>query len=437
MTTDSNLYRRQIDPALKQWATEKQASYIDAVNEHSSCRAAAKVLGVHHSVVSGAIAAVQKKAREDLVKPLGRPPGFTVREVSTQYGADGETIGTSLVERPESPFEPGGIGAGPERDGLDEYSIAGVSTYFNQGGEQVGQWIKTRADRQMQVDSLRAALEAAAEELPRVPLIAAPPAAESKLLNLFTLTDCHVGMLAWHEEGGSDWDLKIAEATLVKAFAHMIHSAPRARVAVVNQLGDFLHFDGMDAVTPTNRHLLDADGRFRKITKVAIRIMRRVIDMALETHDEVRVVCAEGNHDLASSGWLAVLLEAVYEDNPRVVIDDSAIPFYRVMFGQVMLGFHHGHTKKMESLPLLFAQQYRADWGASKHTFIHTGHRHHLHELDQQGVKLVQHPTLAARDAYAARHGYLAVRQAMVITYHEEWGEWGRSYVTPEMIGES
>jgi hypothetical protein len=167
---------------------------------------------------------------------------------------------------------------------------------------------------------------------------------------------------------------------------------------------------------------------------VAVRILRRVINLALETHERVHVVCAEGNHDIASSGWLAIALDGIYEDNPRVMIEDSPLPFYRYRHGKVLLGFHHGHTKDRSSLPMLFAQQFRAEWGETEHTYIHTGHRHHVDEKDSMGVRLVQHATLAARDAYAARHGYHAARQAVAITYHEDYGEWGRATVTPEML---
>lgn len=423
--------RIEVDPALKQWATEAQAKVVDAIIAHGSARKAGAALGVHHSYVARVIGALQRKAA---IKPRGTT-GFVPREVTTHYDGDGTETGSTVKEGPESWAEPGGIDAGPARDGHSGYAVKGVSTYYDAEGQQRGQWVKTKVEDAEREATLRAAIEAMAEELPRVTQMASPTALmHRELLNLFTLTDAHVGMLAWHKEGGADWDLGIAENTLVAAFEDMIHRAPAAATAVLNQLGDFLHFDGLDAVTPMNRHLLDADGRFRKITRVAIRILRRIIDILLATHDRVHVICAEGNHDLASSGWLALMLDAIYENEPRVIVDQSPLPFYRVRFGSVFLGFHHGHMKAKESLPLLFAQQFREEWGQTAHSYLHTGHRHHFEERDVQGVRLVEHATLAARDAYAARHGYLAARQALAITYHEDFGEFSRLTVTPEML---
>jgi hypothetical protein len=47
---------------------------------------------------------------------------------------------------------------------------------------------------------------------------------------------------------------------------------------------------------------------------------------------------------------------------------------------------------------------------------------------------VVQHPTLAARDAYAARGGWIAERQVRAISYHVDHGEVARNTIVPEML---
>jgi hypothetical protein len=49
-------------------------------------------------------------------------------------------------------------------------------------------------------------------------------------------------------------------------------------------------------------------------------------------------------------------------------------------------------------------------------------------------MKVEQHETLAAPDAYAANGGYLSGRSAKVITYHMDYGEVGRFTLTPAMV---
>ncbi|MCM5682529.1 hypothetical protein M8A51_23615 [Schlegelella sp. S2-27] len=51
-----------LDPKLKEYATERQSELIDAVNEHRSMRAAAKVLGIDQACVARQVASVKRKA---------------------------------------------------------------------------------------------------------------------------------------------------------------------------------------------------------------------------------------------------------------------------------------------------------------------------------------------------------------------------------------
>lgn len=314
------------------------------------------------------------------------------------------------------------------------YVIKGTSTYFDGEGVARGQWVKTSLDDQKRKEMLDAAVAALSETLPRVPATQGPVDTTDDLLNVYTLTDCHVGMLAWRKEGGADWDLGIAERTLIDCFAAMVEGAPRAGTAIVSQLGDFLHIDGLSAITPTSGHLLDADGRFGKMVEVAIRVLRRVIDMALARHAKVHVVIAEGNHDLAGSVWLRKMFAALYENEPRLTVDDSELPYYAFQHGETMLGFHHGHLKKNDQLPALFAAQFPRLWGNTVKRYAHCGHRHHTEERDHGGMTVVQHATLAARDAYAARGGWISERQAQAITYHSRFGKVGTNIVCPEML---
>jgi hypothetical protein len=189
-----------------------------------------------------------------------------------------------------------------------------------------------------------------------------------------------------------------------------------------------------EPVTPTSGHILDQDGRFSKIVQAAIRVLRQIVEMALAKHRHVFVLMAEGNHDMASSVWLRCMFKALYEREPRITVIESELPYYVHQHGATMLCFHHGHMKKNDDLPLLFAAQFPAIWGATSKRYCHTGHRHHHQEKEHSGMTVIQHPTLAARDAYAARGGWVAERQATAMTFHDQYGLVARNTVTPEML---
>lgn len=334
---------------------------------------------------------------------------------------------------------PGGIGPSPERDGGEEYLVKGVSTYFDADGNQRGQWVKTKVDDQRRLAAIEAAITERAERvtpLPPLPL-AKPELLSSALCNLLTVTDYHIGMLAWRREGGSDWDTPIARQTFRRCFGGLLSQMPEAHTCVINQLGDLLHTDGMVPVTPVHHHVLDADSRYQKMASIAADLMEELVLAALERHARVHVVMAEGNHDESGSAWLRIMFRRIFRDEPRVTIDDSPLPFYAYQHGETMLGFHHGHKVNNAQLPALFAgsPRFRSMWGAATRTYIHTGHRHHHESKEHSGCIVEQHPTLAAPDAHAARGGYISDRRAFGITYHASLGEVGRVAVTPDMFG--
>lgn len=321
------------------------------------------------------------------------------------------------------------------RNGLaDNMIVTARSTLRSADGAVVMEWEKTSLDREAEERARAVAFDALAAKLPRLPAARAPAVEIARLCTVYTLTDAHIGMLAWHREGGADWDLNIAERLITGCFAEAIKGTPHSGTAVLNQLGDLLHYDGLSAVTPTSGHILDADGRFTKMVEVAVRVLRRVIDMLLAKHERVHLVLAEGNHDMASSVWLRTMFKALYEKEPRITVDDNALPYYVYVHGETLLAFHHSHLKKNSQLPLLIAAQFAREWGATTRRYIHTGNLHHVEEKEHCGATVIQHPTLAARDAYAARGGWFADRAMSAITYHDRFGQVGRVTVCPEML---
>jgi len=312
--------------------------------------------------------------------------------------------------------------------------IRGTSTLYGDDGALKLQWVKTKLSQDQADAAIRAAISALSETMPRAVPVERPNHCSDQLLNLYTFTDCHVGMKAWAKETGDDWDLDITERMLKSAFDYLVHASPPAFTCIINQLGDFLHFDSLSAITPLHGNLLDADSRFSKVVKVAIRILRYIIDQALLRHDKVIVIMAEGNHDPASSVWLRHLFSLLYENEPRVQVIDCETPYIAYQHGINMLAFHHGHLTKPDQLPILFAATYPEMWGATTKRYAHSGHQHHMYEKEHSGMTVTQHRTIAARDAYAARGGWIADREIQAITYNALSGKAGTIICTPEML---
>lgn len=269
-----------------------------------------------------------------------------------------------------------------------------------------------------------------------IPKIKAPTKKQSSdLLTLYTITDFHLGMYAWAAECGEDWDTTIACRTLINAINEMAERSPDAETAILNIQGDFMHWDGMDALTPANRHVLDADTRIGQLIDLALDMTMWAIERLLQKHKKVLLFVCEGNHDLVSSKWIPKAMARIFRKNPRLEVDKTEFPYYAHLHGDTMIGLHHGHKKNNKSLPTLFASEprFRMMWGQATYCYIHTGHYHHAEQdmAEGGGAIVERHPTLSTRDAYSARGGYVSRRAARAITYHTLEGEVSRVTVVP------
>ena len=310
---------------------------------------------------------------------------------------------------------------------LYKYDENGVAT-------KAIEWIKTDKDAERKENAVLESVKCALSQFKPFPKVKKPVHKSSQNdLTVYTLTDFHLGMYAWAPETGGDWDMNIAENVLLNAFAEMLEGSPDSEVGIFAQLGDLMHWDGLLALTPTAKNVLDADTRFPLLVQTAISVLLKAAEMMLHKHNQVHIIMAEGNHDMASSVWLQAIMAHVFGSNPRVTVDQSAFPFYAYQWGDVFLAWHHGHLQKMENLPLLFATdpRFREMFGKCKYTYVHTGHKHQKEVIEKGGIHVEQHPTLAQRDAHGARGFLYSQRGATAITYDKSTGERSRITVRP------
>jgi len=374
--------------------TQTQMRNIQAIIDHGSANKAAKALGIGRRSVDKSVEYVKAEASRrgyapdfDYVNPV--PQGFIAK---------------------------------------------GVSTYYNADGKPVAQWVKSASDREHQVQQLIERLEQGSSNFEPFKATKAPKVVDADSLSLLTITDFHAGMYSWADETGDDWDVGIARHVFLNSIQDMVDACPPSEVGVLNQLGDFLHFDSLSAITPASGHLLDADTRYGKLVDLSMEIMTEAVRIMLGRFKTVRVIQAEGNHDMAGSVWMRKHIKHMFANDPRVEVLDMEFPYYAMTWGNFMLAFHHGHKMKMGSLQKLFSAEprYRQMWGAAEYCYIHTGHLHHENVKEDAGAIVEQHPTLSGRDAYAARGGWVNKRGAKVITYHKTQGETHRFTVRPK-----
>jgi hypothetical protein len=308
----------------------------------------------------------------------------------------------------------------------DGYQMGKVTIQRNAEGVIERTWERMCSDAERKAEMLKEAFASMADDLPRVSKRSAPKGTAKDLMACYPVGDAHIGMLSWPEETGDDWNLDIALKAHLDAINHLVLAAPPCEQAVIVNLGDWLHYDNFEGVTTRSGHSLDTDGRYAKMARVAVMVMRRMIETALEHHKHVRVINVIGNHDDTGAIWMATCLAAMYEREKRVTIDSSPAPFHYFRFGKVLVGTHHGHSCKPDRLPGVMATDMAQDWGECDFRYWWLGHVHHQNVKEYSGVTVESFNTLAAKDAYATWGGYRANRNMRCIVLHREMGEWAR-----------
>ena len=382
--------------SLRQWATPRQAELLDALEEHGTARAAAAVLGIHHSNFGRVLDAVKAKA--------------------------------ALA------------GHSPEHDMThtvpDGFKVRGVSTYYDKEGQPRGQWVKSTADDDRRAEILREFVTDLCQEARgRAPLTIPPSHTLADLLVIYKFGDPHFGMASGPEAGGDEFDTDEADRITRAGIDRLVSVTPPAASCIVEVIGDVMHANDSSALTPGHKNPLDVDKRgFHHALLMAARAWRYVIERALEKHDEVIVWMLSGNHDPDSAFSLAMALAFYFESEPRVKIDLGPNVFRYHRFGKCLFGSHHGDRVKMADLPLLMAVDRAEDWGQTVYRYIDTGHIHHDVVLEVQGVRIESLRTLAPKDPYHSYKGYRSLRDTRAAAYHRSFGEVERYTVSAAML---
>lgn len=371
----------------------------------------------------------------DLTHPL--PEGLALQGTTVRYGKDGE------VDQFWNKSKQAGRDPSEVVQLADPKKITKVSTLYDQQGNVTQQWVAEKPEEAHREALWRLFAAELAEALPRAKPRKGPAHVSDQLMAVYPVGDHHMGMLAWDKETGADYDLDIAERLLTGATDRLMAATPACSQALIVFLGDFLHYDSFEAVTPASRNLLDADSRFPKMVRASVRAIRYMVTAALVRHQKVDIIIEIGNHDPSSSIFLMECLANIYESEPRVTVDTSPMHYHYFAFGNVLIGVHHGHEAKMENLPLIMATDKPDLWGRARYRYWYTGHIHSQKTkvvvsqgADHPGCTVESFRILAPPDAWASQKGYRSIRDMKAIVHHREFGEIERHTVNPSMMTE-
>lgn len=304
-------------------------------------------------------------------------------------------------------------------------NLTGTSTLYGANGEVKLQWVKEHAN-QDQAQWEAAVKDVFADTAPVACIPMRKIARTSDLLAVYPIGDHHCGMYAWGAETGADYDIKIARKLLVSAVHHLLSVTPDTETGLLINVGDFFHVDNLKNETSRSHHTLDVDTRYGFMIEAGVDMLRTAINLGLQKHKYMRVICTPGNHDDIGAQWLSLTLAMLYSSNPRVIVDRTPGKFHYYNHGKVLIGVTHGDTGKPGVLGGVMAADQPALWGTTKHRYWFTGHVHNRTVVELPGVMWETFRTLAARDGWAQSSGYRSGRDMMSIVMHKDHGEVAR-----------
>lgn len=313
--------------------------------------------------------------------------------------------------------------------------LKGSSTLYDKNGNITLQWVKTDIEKESQVEAFTNALE----NLPGIITPIKPKIFKGNtnkdLLVKIPIADAHIGLLTWHKEVGTDFDIDIAKDLYTEAVTQLIDCSPEAETCLLLDLGDTIHTDDQSNQTKASKHQLDVDGRYDKLFDMTLHIVCSMIDIALTKYPKVIFRKTRGNHDPDASVGLSAAIAMRYINEPRVTIERSPNLFWWYKFGKTLHFSTHGHTvRKQSALPEIAAHDCKAVWSDCDFVYIDTGHVHHQQILETRTAVCESHNSLTAGDSFNYGHGYRSLRNIKAITYHKDYGEINRNIVTLKML---
>jgi len=373
-----------IDPGLKEFATPRQAEYVDAIIAHGTGTKAAKAMGIDKAALNRGIVALKKKAALH-----GYAPAYDMHKI---------------VPAP--------------------FVVRGTSTLYDDLGNQKLQWVKTRLDDEQVEQAMREFIDSLVEDVRGLaPVQPVPEVAYRDLLAVYPVGDPHFGLYSWRAESGDDFDLSIAEQITTAAIDRLVASAPAAETGLLLILGDMFHTDYNQNRTLRSGNALDVDTRWAKVMQVGLRALVYSVKRLRSKHRQVMVKILKGNHDEHSSFAIALALDAYFSADRAITVDLSPAEHWYYRFGQVLIGATHGDKAKMPELPGIMACDRSDDWGKASHRYWYQGHIHHDEVREFPGCTVEAFRTLAARDAWHSGEGYRAGRDMRCIVHHAIYGE--------------
>ena len=234
------------------------------------------------------------------------------------------------------------------------------------------------------------------------------------------VADLHAGLLAWEEETGKSYDLKIMSKRFLECIQDIKDRCKgrQFKKIIIANLGDIIHIDNNDQRT-TKGTFQQAEGRLEKIVEVTLNTYVQAILMLLDIAP-IEFISVKGNHDEVTSFMFAFALKKAFSNNENITFDITANPHKARLIGNSLVGFEHGIESKQRQGDWL-VNDCRELFGKCKYAEVHCGHLHsQTTEEKTTGIIVKRLPALCNSSAWEHINGYRAYKAMICFVWHDE-----------------
>lgn len=243
--------------------------------------------------------------------------------------------------------------------------------------------------------------------------------------------DLHIGKLADVDETGGDYNYKIAVERFNNALDDLIQKTKDFRPErIMFPLGnDLFNSDKSKPFAQTTGGTPQQDDiRWQKMFVIGRQLIASAITK-LSLIAPVDVVTVFSNHDHERVFYLGEVMDALFQDNPRVTINNSprVRKYYR--WGNCLIGLAHGHNEKMNELPMIMAREAKEMWAECTYFEWLLGHLHHKSSYltqrtkDYNGVVITHLSSLSEADAWHFEKAFTgSIKCAEAFIYDKKQG---------------
>jgi hypothetical protein len=318
----------------------------------------------------------------------------------------------------------------------DPLRVKGTSTLSKT--EDKLQWVKTDTDQERLQEIREQAAKAFFSEFPKIEIPELECGRRDKtLIPWFNIGDAHLGMIAYFRECGHSFNLDIGARELLAAFKMLVDKAPKTERCVINDLGDFTHYENWKGETEASGHALDNDGRFPKMVKVVSVVWREMVKYALKKFRYVDVLINQGNHSRTNDIHFAELIEVAFGHTKRVNVVPNQGKFLPYKMGNTFVVTHHSDKASGKKLADVILTTYAETVKKCQYIYCDTGHIHHRYVAKEYGIiEIESWNNLAPNDAHHHEAGWRSKQSMSCVVRSTLYGELERFRVPVELVWE-